>query len=493
MKKKIIAIVLVLTLSINFIGEVKVKANPAIPIVGGVALLGFLLTATSLGLDFNAVEEANKLMQDFESKNNSSGSPNLPPNFTKTGLILALAGLAKKGDDVFAEKYREYRDNLVDYLKGFLTGELEAGENEINLGNYIYVPSSGKIYESGYYYIDAGKRGTKNYYLPFKLDIQGKNATITFIDDYSLTTPMYYQNHSYNFKFEYLYIESYYQTISNPSRFITTFKFVTDGAYEEGGYLFNDMVKNYSYYSYVDDQLALDRLVTDTSELSNETLNFNIDPESPLLDETKPDLPNKPNITGLKNVTPVVNNNGTTSYVYNGTSDELVQELINTISLDRLVNPNDYTMTENENGQITVTPPDPNINPFEQTDSSNEVGLLQQIINWLKRLWELPTSIIQNLFTVPEDLTLDTSKIRLNQFQLKFPFSIPWDLYKSIEVFAVGMSEPALEIDLDTEFFQVYHKIDLNKIALPLAFFRYCIVIFFIMFLINKTRDLIKW
>ena len=143
--------------------------------------LAFLYVAAGIGVSFNAIEETNKLMQDFESKNNSNGSPNKPPNFSKTGLILALTGLvAKEGDDQFAQQYREYRDNLVDYLKDFVG--LTEGENQVDLGNYIYVSSSDKIYEPGSYYINAGKRSGINYYLPFKFDIQGENAVITFID-----------------------------------------------------------------------------------------------------------------------------------------------------------------------------------------------------------------------------------------------------------------------------------------------------------------------
>lgn len=492
MKNKIIAILLVLILSVNFIGEVKVKANPAIPIVGGAALLGFLLTASAIGLEFNSVAEANKIMQDFESKNNFNGSPNKPPNFTKIGLILGLAGLAKKGDDQFAEQYREYRDNLVDYFKNEFKNLVE-GENNVSVDGYNFISDGSIITESGNYITQLTYAGTLSpieVYLPFNLTFNSNIVTVTYIDNTSYT-------------YEYNQNANYQDLLVYQVRNIGARKLVTNGyAFELT--MFNrsfykptkEFVNSSSYQSLflnMSNSSRIDKLITDLDSLNIDDFNFNIDPESPLLDETKPDLPNKPNITGLENVKEVVNNNGTTSYIYNGTSDELVQELINTISLDRLVNPNDYTMTEKENGQITVTPPDPNINPFEQTDSSNEVGLLQQIINWLKRLWELPTTIIQDLFTVPEDLTLDTSKLRLNQFQLKFPFSIPWDLYKSIEVFAVGMSDPSLEIDLDTEFFQVYHKIDLSKIALPLSFFRYCVVIFFIMFLINKTRDLIKW
>ena len=75
----------------------------------------------------------------------------------------------------------------------------------------------------------------------------------------------------------------------------------------------------------------------------------------------------------------------------------------------------------------------------------------------------------------------------------KFPFCIPFDMIRTVNLFAVSASEPSFVIDLNTTYFHVYHEIDITPLAFYIAFFRYFVVFCFVYFLIVKTSTLIKW
>ena len=57
------------------------------------------------------------------------------------------------------------------------------------------------------------------------------------------------------------------------------------------------------------------------------------------------------------------------------------------------------------------------------------------------------------LFEVPPDLSLNFDNLKLNGFQDRFPFSIPWDIAAAIGVFSSSPTEPDLTIDMDTNYF----------------------------------------
>lgn len=157
------------------------------------------------------------------------------------------------------------------------------------------------------------------------------------------------------------------------------------------------------------------------------------------------------------------------------------------------------TLTDTGTGSLVVGDtnvdglPFPEVGTTAPTDVLTGIGgitgLLQGITNWIANLLKALT----NVFAVPTDLTLNFDSLRLIDFKNKFPFSIPWDLYNAIKSFAKSPTTPNLAIDLDTQYFSIYQPIDLSSISFPLAFARYTSVIFFIIFLISKTRDLIKW
>jgi len=195
---------------------------------------------------------------------------------------------------------------------------------------------------------------------------------------------------------------------------------------------------------------------------------------------------------------------GGTQKVYDGDIDEYLEDITNNATwsdIDEYIKTgaNTTTLTPTAEGTLEVGEvitdglPYPNVGTDAPIDVLTGIGgitgLLQGLTNWLANI----ANTISNIFSIPADLTLNFDSLRLLNFKDKFPFSIPWDIYRAIAVFAQGPQDPELAINLDTDYINVQHQINLSAIDLPLRFARYAMSIFFILFLATKTRDLIKW
>lgn len=75
----------------------------------------------------------------------------------------------------------------------------------------------------------------------------------------------------------------------------------------------------------------------------------------------------------------------------------------------------------------------------------------------------------------------------------KFPFCIPFDMVDSVKQFAATAADYQFRIKFDTQYFSVDHTVDLTPIAVPLAFFRYIVCVWFVWVLMSRTHDLMKW
>lgn len=102
-------------------------------------------------------------------------------------------------------------------------------------------------------------------------------------------------------------------------------------------------------------------------------------------------------------------------------------------------------------------------------------------------------SLLKNFFDSPSDFKLDMDGFRNLAIADKFPFCIPFDMVDSVKQFAASAADYQFRIKLDTQYFQIDHTVDLSAIALPLAFFRYIVVAWFIWVLMSRTHDLVKW
>ena len=116
------------------------------------------------------------------------------------------------------------------------------------------------------------------------------------------------------------------------------------------------------------------------------------------------------------------------------------------------------------------------------TDTGASTGILQKILDLLK-----------NFFDSPSDFKLDMDGFRNLAIKDKFPFCIPFDMVDSVKQFAATAADYEFRINLQTQYFSVNHVVDLTPLAVPLAFFRYIVVTWFVWVLLSRTRDLMKW
>lgn len=101
--------------------------------------------------------------------------------------------------------------------------------------------------------------------------------------------------------------------------------------------------------------------------------------------------------------------------------------------------------------------------------------------------------LLKNFFDSPSDFKLDMDGFRNLAIADKFPFCIPFDMVDSVKQFAATVADYQFRIKFDTQYFSVDHTVDLAPIAVPLAFFRYIVCVWFVWVLMSRTHDLMKW
>ena len=101
--------------------------------------------------------------------------------------------------------------------------------------------------------------------------------------------------------------------------------------------------------------------------------------------------------------------------------------------------------------------------------------------------------LLKNFFDSPSDFKLDMDGFRNLAIADKFPFCIPFDMVDSVKQFAAAAADYQFRIKFDTQYFSVDHTVDLTPIAVPLAFFRYIVCVWFVWVLMSRTHDLMKW
>lgn len=514
--KRKIYFILALILLINFVAIPK-KSNAVALSLGsiygttlGTKILAFILSCAAVGVTFDALEEAEKMFDKWQMDSNNWEPPgDGDPDRNWSDLVESILGGAMLGDRI-----PSLFNSIKDFFQSF--GSIE-GDNDvisldddvISLDDIVFVPyndlikpsSTGKTYtlynsrDSGLTNVTVSYKSLSFTVIVDETQYDGLNPSvinkpfyrITVIENGDVFKTSGYG--SFRISLVKTSINKLYFQLSKGVSTAGSTSFRTSSIYDLLD--INGIDSSYDYKS-------------DTIKFPD-TIKFNVKPNSSVLTDTLPVETSRPQIDIVPleiTATP----EGVEQTVYPGTMENLVDDMVNTVTFDDLQNLDSttpYSLTETEKGVIvttdsqtgtviTPTPyPYPNQEPIEDASEfqGKNIGLLETIINWLKLIWES----IQKFFEMPEDLTLDTSKLRLSDFQLKFPFSIPWDLHKAISVFAKEPTNPNLSIDIGTENLQVYEEIDLSSIDLPLRFARYVASIFFIIFLANKTRDLIKW
>ena len=233
--------------------------------------------------------------------------------------------------------------------------------------------------------------------------------------------------------------------------------------------------------------------------------NYNVRNNSSVITNIPPSTIPQPDISIVPGIETITTPQGDEKLIYPGDFEDLSDDIVHGTTFEDIseltpgINPYNVTETQqglNINRGIEESPfPDIDNVPIEDTSAfqGENISLIKSIINWLSLIRNDISSLPDKLFNVPPDLSLNFDNLKLNGFQDRFPFSIPWDIAAAIGVFSSSPMDPDLTIDMDTNYFSVYHEIDISAISLPLRFARYAASVFFVLYLANKTRDLIKW
>lgn len=152
---------------------------------------------------------------------------------------------------------------------------------------------------------------------------------------------------------------------------------------------------------------------------------------------------------------------------------------------------------------LTDTIPWETDNPFEDTGTGGNTGVIESIINAIKSLIGSIVGLLTNiwdflksLFVLPNDITLDFSKFEGLDFFEKFPFSLPYDIS---QVFANPFNflyEPDPEIfhfESTVYFMNTSYDLDINinnifDMSMVGLFSRYFTAILYIFILLVITR-----
>ena len=127
-------------------------------------------------------------------------------------------------------------------------------------------------------------------------------------------------------------------------------------------------------------------------------------------------------------------------------------------------------------------------------DSVRETSSDSSIDSATDGILDLVKSIARTLdrFFDVSEFSLDFSPFEIGLSSV-FPFCIPFDFYNGVKLFSSTAADFSFDINLDTDYFEVDHTVDLSPFRLPILFFRYIVVFWFSWILISRTRDLIKW
>lgn len=458
----------------------------------GSEMLAFLLASLAVGVTYNSlleVEELFKISEPIDWDEILGSAPDPPPggghNPNKkliTALLLGVPGGAFLSS-IFGD--------LINWFQG---KDATEGENIIDVDSDIIteIDDIEKSYVTNLY---AGKILFVTLYNNNVIKVK---MEIDEVRGYPYISPYLYINNEKGFSFGHLYIIGDDTPHYSPEDRTVTYK-ITETT--------SNIRINLQISPYVNVSKAINKndLITEGEGYQPETtIKYNVKQNSSVITGIPPTTIPQPDITKLPGIETITKPNGQEEVIYSGDFEDLVNEIVNNITFDDIKNiitgSNPYIITETEQGlkidRGQESPfPDVNTDPIEDTATyqGTTVGLLQSIINWLSLIRNEISSLPEKLFEVPQDLTLNFDNLKLNGFQERFPFSIPWDIASAISVFSRNPSEPDLTIDMDTNYFTLNHDIDISAISLPLRFARYAASVFFVLYLANKTRDLIKW
>jgi len=274
--------------------------------------------------------------------------------------------------------------------------------------------------------------------------------------------------------------------------------------------ILKDIVTNELSENYRTINLSSHTVVGAVSSITSQALTGRLTADAPLAEESyNPDEDRRyippPWIPHIFNDHPSIeksiSSDGSLDVIYDGDLDDYLNDIVDNATFEDLTKSisGEYSTSEIVqvgDGTLSISVPNDGTIPGDipgEGDIPADLGGIATGIGAIGTLLQNISTSITNIFSIPGDLTLNFDSLRLLNFKDKFPFSIPWDIYRAIAVFAQTPQDPEISVDLDTAYLDVQHQINLSAIDTPIRFARYVMSIFFILFLATKTRDLIKW
>lgn len=444
---KRVLFLLVFAIIFNFI-MYPVNVSASVAVVGSVKLLEFLLVCATAGLTFDSIKEANKIMQEIESKYGQR-----PPDDSKNA-ILNLLGIK------VIDKFGEILDNLIDFFKSI--GAEEGSNNVVMEENFtpLNVTLNGSVLpRDGSVLISSLYRENLVQIIFCRIDPNNpSNRGLTgyiFINGERRKSKLGgYAQDDWNVEIAY---SASIETLSN------------------GGLRFSINTGGHQIYT----ESIASSYFPENSNPSYESLNYYVDENSPILTDDEVLEEDYPNVNldyiPAEKFNYNINKNGKLEKTYKGTTDDMLNDIVQNTPIDDIMSDTKTSIRINPDSTVTVNP-DPDPDPGPDPDPT-EIGLLQQILDFLK-----------SIFEIPDDVRLDFNPFLNIPIKEKFPFSLPWDIKNSINTLAADKKVPVWELPLlDEEI-----VIDFNDFEDWAMITRSFLSIIYVVFLIILTRRFIS-
>lgn len=501
MKYKSLILILIFTIVFNFIFQPKIAYATAIPLAVKYGmpvaekLIAFLLTCLAAGITYKTLDEAEKAfynwldsLPEYEpprgDDNGQNGWRDAIKQFLKTGAITVSL------HDLFTK--------IIEYFNGL---ESEEGENYIKAIAFNEPHFRDEKTGYRYYYVTEGSVVYPTFLeRRYELKKQKEYREYKYVrfyfyrgEDGKIYTEIERRYDKYDYAYEryqgtYTDIEVYETTLHKDKRWGIDFTPWTSLA--QSGFDFE----------YVNDI----SLIPDYDVINE--VPYYVESDSSIITGVNPfETPEwyQPNILDIVPTKTVINPQGIKQIVYEGDTNDLVNDFINNVTFEDIMNskkrePYNYIQdgesTIIQTGEESEVPyPDTDVEPVEdtQTGLGKIISFLKQIINWLSNIYnnisEIPKKIGELFIDTDNIESIDFSPITNISISSKFPFSIPWDIKRAVEKLLSEGKPPKWEIPIVTEVI----TIDMAEFEHLANIMRIFNTLIFIVVLIILTRRLI--
>lgn len=370
-----------------------VYASVAVPI-GSYKLLKFLIACATVGIGFNALEEAEKLMNEFNRKYYDGGEP---PNSKE--IIMNLLGMQ------VVDSFFDIIDNIIDMFKD------EQKKEGKNYYNYLDVGKIDLEFETQSFKVTPFKRKVihfRGYNVYFEV-VNGRLDVYTSVD-------------------REVGISGWGINLERDPNVVVESMYIEKGKIYIYGRMYTAVGGNY----YARLRVTLD-LPEQYEEVPDGSVEYYLGRNSKILtgEEVTRDDVKYINLMYIPvhKLEREITETGVKTY-YKGTMEELLDDVINNTPWTQIVTDTPSKVYENEEGKVVI-----DYEPGTEPEPAPE-----------------PEPEPENPFDIPKnDINLDFSPLYDINITEKFPFSLPWDVKRMVEMFKAEREAPVWELPIKEE------------------------------------------